>query len=133
MTSILTPGLQGLSMQHSDGGFYLVVETPQGSPCKLKFEPDRGIFTLSHMLTAGAVYPHDWGYIPGTLGPDGDPVDAFPARCRRDFPGAGGAGAAHRSASGGAKREGPDRHLAPRESGLRRALYAASAGQPGLR
>jgi inorganic pyrophosphatase len=39
------------------------------------------------MLTAGTVYPHDWGYIPGTLGPDGDPVDAFLLGAGGTFPG----------------------------------------------
>jgi inorganic pyrophosphatase len=87
MAIISIQGLQSLPARHPDGGFYLVVETPKGSPSKLKFEPDRGIFTLSRMLTAGTVYPHDWGYVPGTLGPDGDPVDAFLLGAGGTFPG----------------------------------------------
>jgi inorganic pyrophosphatase len=82
-----TQGLLDLPARHPDGGFYLVVETPRGCPSKLKFEPDLGVFTLSRMLTAGTVYPHDWGYIPGTLGPDGDPVDAFLLGAGGTFPG----------------------------------------------
>jgi inorganic pyrophosphatase len=87
MTIIQTQGLRDLPARHADGGFHLVVETPKGSPSKLKFEPDLGVFSLSRMLTAGTVYPHDWGYIPGTLGPDGDPVDAFLLGAGGTFPG----------------------------------------------
>jgi inorganic pyrophosphatase len=39
------------------------------------------------MLTTGTIYPHDWGYIPATLGPDGDPVDAFLLGAGGTFPG----------------------------------------------
>jgi inorganic pyrophosphatase len=39
------------------------------------------------MLTDGTIYPHDWGYIPETLGPDGDPVDAFLMGAGGTFPG----------------------------------------------
>src|SRR5581483_952052 len=77
MKSVLPLGLLDLPARHPDGGFTVVIETPRGSPAKFKFEPERGVFTLSHLLTEGTVYPHDWGYIPATLGPDGDPMDAL--------------------------------------------------------
>jgi inorganic pyrophosphatase len=79
--------LLDLPAQQESGGFYVVIETPKGSPSKLKFEPDLGVFLLSRMLTTGTIYPHDWGYIPATLGPDGDPVDAFLLGAGGTFPG----------------------------------------------
>jgi inorganic pyrophosphatase len=72
---------------HQRGGVHVVIETPRGSPAKFKFQPELGVFMLSRMLTDGTVYPHDWGYIPGTLGPDGDPVDAFVLGAAGSFPG----------------------------------------------
>jgi len=87
MKSMSETGLVGLPARHPDGGFYVVVETPKGSPAKLKFDPDLGVFTLGRLLTAGTVYPHDWGYIPATLGPDGDPIDAFLLGAGGTFPG----------------------------------------------
>jgi inorganic pyrophosphatase len=81
------PGLRDLPAFHPAGGCYMVVETPRGSPAKFKFNPGLGVFVLGRMLTQGTVYPHDWGYIPETLGPDGDPVDAFLLGAGGTFPG----------------------------------------------
>ncbi|MGN6370420.1 MAG: inorganic diphosphatase [Phycisphaerae bacterium] len=54
-----------------------VIETPQGSRSKLKFDEDLNVFTLHAILPAGASFPFDFGYIPRTLGPDGDPLDVL--------------------------------------------------------
>jgi inorganic pyrophosphatase len=64
-----------------------VVETPRGSAAKFKFNPQLGVFTLGRTLTQGTVYPNDWGYVPETLGADGDPVDAFLLGAGATFPG----------------------------------------------
>lgn len=54
-----------------------LIETPKGSRNKFKWEPSLGLFTLSSVLPAGAVFPFDFGFIPGTLGDDGDPLDVL--------------------------------------------------------
>jgi inorganic pyrophosphatase len=55
----------------------LVIETPRGAAAKLSYDPERGIFQYSHPLPAGISYPYDWGFIPSTLGEDGDPLDGM--------------------------------------------------------
>jgi inorganic pyrophosphatase len=32
---------------------------------------------ISRPLPVGLTFPFDWGFVPSTRGPDGDPVDAF--------------------------------------------------------
>jgi inorganic pyrophosphatase len=59
------------------GLVHLVVDTPLGSRNKYKFDPDRGVFALSRVLPDGMHFPCDFGSIPGTLGEDGDALDAI--------------------------------------------------------
>lgn len=55
----------------------VVIETPKGSQNKYVFEPRWGAFALSGVLPAGAVFPFDFGFVPGTLAADGDPLDVL--------------------------------------------------------
>jgi len=66
---------------------YAVVETPRGSRAKLKFDPKIGAFTLSKPLLAGLTYPYDWGFIPSTKAPDGDPLDVLIIHEAATYPG----------------------------------------------
>lgn len=59
------------------GDLITVVETPKGFRNKFKFEHKTGLFKLSGVLPAGAVFPFDFGFIPSTLGEDGDPLDVL--------------------------------------------------------
>jgi inorganic pyrophosphatase len=43
---------------------------------KLKYSPDLGVMSISRPLMFGLTYPCDWGFVPSTAGPDGDPIDA---------------------------------------------------------
>lgn len=64
-----------------------MVESPRGSTLKLKYDPDRLVMTLARPLPAGLVYPFDWGFVPSTEGPDGDPIDAFVLWDASSYPG----------------------------------------------
>lgn len=55
----------------------IVVETPKGSHNKLKFDPERNAFRLSHVLPVGMSFPFDFGFLPETRGGDGDPLDVL--------------------------------------------------------
>ena len=56
----------------------VVVDTPKGSRNKYKLDEKRGVWRLSKVLPQGMSFPYDFGYLPGTRGDDGDPVDALP-------------------------------------------------------
>jgi inorganic pyrophosphatase len=55
----------------------LIIDTPKGSRNKYKFDEELGLFKLGGVLPAGAVFPFDFGYVPSTLGGDGDPLDVL--------------------------------------------------------
>jgi inorganic pyrophosphatase len=55
----------------------LVIETPRGSLVKFSYEGQRNLFQYSHPLPAGLAFPYDWGFVPSTLGEDGDPLDGM--------------------------------------------------------
>ena len=54
-----------------------IVETPKGYGVKYNYDPKLGCMELAKMLPAGLVFPFDLGYIPGTKGEDGDPLDVI--------------------------------------------------------
>jgi inorganic pyrophosphatase len=66
---------------------HCIVETPRGSCAKLKFDPETKLFMLSKELVTGLSYPYDWGFIPSTLGEDGDPTDVMLLHDVTTYPG----------------------------------------------
>ncbi|HKI58352.1 MAG TPA: inorganic diphosphatase [Trueperaceae bacterium] len=65
-----------------------VVEVPFGSSNKYEYDPQLGVFRLDRVLYSPMHYPGDYGFIPGTLADDGDPVDILVLMTRPTFPGA---------------------------------------------
>jgi inorganic pyrophosphatase len=54
-----------------------IIETPKGSRNKFDYDPDSGLFMLGGLLPEGMMFPFDFGFIPSTLGEDGDPLDVM--------------------------------------------------------
>lgn len=59
------------------GDLNAVIDTPKGSRNKYKLDERLGLFKLGGVLPAGAVFPYDFGFVPGTQGGDGDPLDVL--------------------------------------------------------
>ena len=69
------------------GQLNAVIETPQGSRNKYTFDEETEIFGLGGILPLGASFPFDFGFIPHTLGGDGDPLDVLLLMDEPAFPG----------------------------------------------
>ena len=54
-----------------------VIETPAGSRNKYVYDEALGLFRLHKILPMGSAFPFDFGFIPGTLAEDGDPLDVL--------------------------------------------------------
>jgi inorganic pyrophosphatase len=60
------------------GDMTVVVETPKGSQNKYKYDPAcGGALRLKAVLGEGLAFPYDFGFVPSTLGEDGDPLDVL--------------------------------------------------------
>jgi inorganic pyrophosphatase len=67
--------------------FQVIIETPKGSRNKYSYDAQRALFTLKGVLPAGASFPFDFGFLPSTLGQDGDPLDVLLLLDEPAFPG----------------------------------------------
>jgi len=67
--------------------FTVLVEIPKGSRNKYEIDHETGHIFLDRMLFTSTAYPEDYGYIEGTLGQDGDPLDALVILQAPTFPG----------------------------------------------
>jgi len=63
------------------------VEIPKGSRNKYEYDAALGRVVLDRTLWTSVVYPADYGFLMGTLGRDGDPVDAVILVAEPTFPG----------------------------------------------
>jgi len=65
----------------------VVVEIPKGTRNKYEADHETGQIWLDRMLFTSTRYPEDYGYVPGTLASDGDPLDALVLLEEPTFPG----------------------------------------------
>ena len=65
----------------------MVVEIPKLSGNKYEYDPDLKIFKVSRALYSPMYYPGDYGFIPGTIAEDNDPLDILALVPSPSFPG----------------------------------------------
>ena len=70
-----------------EGLLNVVVETPKGSRNKLAWDEKCELYKMKRVLPAGMAFPFDFGYLPGTKGEDGDPVDILVLMDEPTYPG----------------------------------------------
>jgi inorganic pyrophosphatase len=65
------------SRDEKSGDYRAVIETPKGSRNKYRYDSSCDCFELATTLPEGMAFPFDFGFIPSTLGDDGDPLDVL--------------------------------------------------------
>lgn len=59
------------------GDLRAIIETPKGSRNKYRYVSECDCFELATTMPEGMAFPFDFGFIPSTLGDDGDPLDVL--------------------------------------------------------
>ena len=67
--------------------FDVIIEIPAGSRNKYEMDHARGRIRLDRTLFTATRYPGDYGYLEGTIGADGEPLDALVLTGEPIFPG----------------------------------------------
>ena len=57
--------------------FNALIEIPKGSKVKYELDKDTGLLKVDRILYSSIHYPANYGFIPRTLGDDGDPLDVL--------------------------------------------------------
>lgn len=65
----------------------VIVEIPRGSQNKYEYDHETNMIKLDRHLIVSMGYPAEYGFIPDTLGGDGDPLDALVLTEFPTFPG----------------------------------------------
>jgi inorganic pyrophosphatase len=65
----------------------VIVEIPRGSSNKIEYDRQSGMFRLDRVLYSPLYYPCEYGFIPGTLVEDGDPLDILVLTSQPTFTG----------------------------------------------
>jgi inorganic pyrophosphatase len=74
-------------VEKKTGMIQVIIETPRGSRNKFAYDLKQNIFIVKKVLPAGMTFPYDFGFLPKTLAPDGDPIDVLLLMDEPAFPG----------------------------------------------
>jgi inorganic pyrophosphatase len=85
--SLADPSLLQPLDTDDDKTIQVIIETPKGSRNKYAFDQKARVFELKKVLPAGMGFPYDFGFVPSTLGGDGDPLDVLVLMDEPAFPG----------------------------------------------
>ncbi|MCE4609881.1 MAG: inorganic diphosphatase, partial [Desulfurococcales archaeon] len=64
-----------------------IIEIPMNSSVKYEFDKEKCLVAVDRFLYTSMSYPFNYGFIPGTLEEDGDPVDILVISREPVFPG----------------------------------------------
>jgi inorganic pyrophosphatase len=81
------PALRLPPFDPESGSLNAIVETPRQSRSKFSYDPHSWLYKLSAVLPEGLAFPHAFGFVPSTLGDDGDPLDVLLLMDEAVFPG----------------------------------------------
>ena len=65
----------------------VIIEIPRGSRNKYEYDHVHHVIRLDRVLHSSVHYPTDYGFLPDTLSPDGDPLDVLVLVEESTFPG----------------------------------------------
>lgn len=65
----------------------VMIEIPKGSRNKYEYDEATGKMRLDRVIFSPVQYPADYGFVPNTLGEDGDPLDVLVLIWEPTFPG----------------------------------------------
>ena len=65
----------------------VIIETPRASRNKFAYDDKLGIIRLKKVLPAGMDFPYEFGFVPSTKAPDGDPLDVLLLMDEPAYPG----------------------------------------------
>ena len=66
---------------------HAMIEIPAGSKVKYEYDKENDCMFVDRILYSSVVYPHNYGFVPETLGEDGDPLDILVIMQEPVFPG----------------------------------------------
>jgi inorganic pyrophosphatase len=69
------------------GALNIIVEAPRNGRIKYKYNEKYGMFQLDKTLPYGFSFPFEFGFVPSTIGGDGDPLDVLVLSDEATFPG----------------------------------------------
>jgi inorganic pyrophosphatase len=69
------------------GALNIIVETPKNGRVKYKYNEKYGMFQFDKSLPYGFSFPFEFGFVPSTIGGDGDPLDVLVLSDEATFPG----------------------------------------------
>lgn len=83
----LVGGPSGQGIGVDDDRIDVLVESPKGSRIKYEWDDERRAIRFDRHLYSATVFPVDYGYVDGTVGADGEELDALVVTDEGTFPG----------------------------------------------
>jgi len=67
--------IKNISATAKDGLYHAIIEIPIGSSAKYEFRSELGLIEVDRFNYTAFSFPFNYGFIPGTMSQDNDPID----------------------------------------------------------